>query len=134
MNQIIQQIERDHINKISIANKKNFKVGDDIIVSIYIPSEKGAKSNGGRTQKIIGRCIGIRNEKSTGCTFKVLKLEGTKSVSIFHLYSPLISVAVKTVGYARRAKLNYLIGKSGKALRIRIPKIAKKTNKNKITN
>jgi ribosomal protein L19 len=126
MNQIIQQIERDQINKISNSNKKNFKVGDDIIVSIYIPPEKGSKSTVGRTQKITGRCIGIRNEKSTGCSFKVLKLEGTKSVFIFNLYSPLISVNVKTSGYARRAKLNYLKERSGKGLRIRTKKVAKK--------
>jgi large subunit ribosomal protein L19 len=121
MNQLIQQIEREHIRKISSLDKyKNFNVGDDIIVNITIMGEKGS-----RIQKFTGRCIGIRNKLSSRATFKVLKLEGTKVVRSFPLYSPLISIEVKTKGYARRAKLNYLIAKSGKALRIRMPKIIK---------
>lgn len=130
MNQIIQQIEREFISKINATNKyENLNVGDDIIVNVKIPAEKGAKNTNSRLQKFTGRLIGFRNRLSTGGTFKVLKLEGTKVVRTFSLYSPLISIDVKTRGYARRAKLNYLIKQSGKALRIRTKKVAKKVRK-----
>ena len=130
MNQIIQKIEREFITSINATGKyENLNVGDDIIVNIKIPAEKGAKNTSGRIQKFSGRLIGFRNRLSTGGTFKVLKLEGTKVIRTFSLYSPLISVDVKTKGYARRAKLNYLIEQSGKALRIRIKKTAKKIKK-----
>lgn len=133
MNQIIQQIEGDFIKKIGATDKyKNLNVGDDIIVNVKIPAEKGAKNTAGRIQKFAGRLIGFRNRLSTGATFKVLKLEGTKVIRTFSLYSPLISLEVKTKGYARRAKLNYLINQSGKALRIRIKKVAKKINNRKV--
>lgn len=130
MNQIIQQIEKEFITKINATNKyENLNVGDDIIVNVKIPAEKGAKNTNTRIQKFAGRLIGFRNRLSTACTLKVLKLEGTKVIRTFSLYSPLISIEVKTKGYARRAKLNYLIKQSGKALRIRIKKVAKKVKK-----
>jgi len=121
MHQLIQQIEKEHILQMSSSIKsQGFNVGDDIIVNIKIPDK-----NGFRIQKFTGRCIGIKNKCSTSCSFKVLKLEGTKVVRLFPLHSPLISVDLKTKGYVRRAKLNYLIKQSGKALRIRTPKIVK---------
>lgn len=130
MNQLIQQIEKEHLSIIQKENNnkaKNFNVGDDVIVSVTIPAstEKGARNQNNRVQNITGRCIGIRNKSSSAATFKLLKLDGTKVIMVFSLYSPLISVTVKTAGYARRAKLNYLIARTGKALRIRTKKVIK---------
>ena len=134
MNQIIQQIEKEHINKISFLDKhSNLHVGDDIIVRIQIPTE--GKSTSSRTQKFIGRLIGIKNRLSSACTFKVLKLEGTKVIRIFSLYSPLIEIDVKTQGHARRSKLNYLINRTGKSLRIKTKRVTLKSSlKNKSKN
>ena len=130
MNQIIQQINKEHINTISSPNKHELlHVGDDIIVNIKILADKNAKNTNSRIQKFVGRVIGVKNRLSPSCTFKVLKLEGTKVIRIFSLYSPLISIEIKTPGHSRRAKLNYLIKQSGKALRIRTKKIPKKIHK-----
>lgn len=129
MNQLIQKIEKQHIESLGFSQKRfNFKVGDDIVVKIKVPDK-----NGFRIQNFTGRCIAIKSPISSGSNFTVIKHQGTKVIRIFPMFSPLIEgVEVKTVGYARRAKLYYLKNRSGKSARIREPKIIKekKINKN----
>lgn len=122
MNQLIQQIGREHIARINPINKNdNFNVGDDVAVQVAY----GKTPNVTRSQIFEGRCIGIRNRNSTSATIKVLKLGSIKVIRIFPIYSPSVKITVATKGYARRAKLNYLQYKTGKQARIRIKKIAR---------
>lgn len=124
---LMQEIETKHIASLGFKKKRfQFKVGDDVIVDIKIPDK-----NGFRIQKFIGRCIAITKPNSINSVFTVIKHQGTKVIKKFPMFSPLVdNVAVKTVGFSRRAKLYHLIDKNGKAARIREPKVTKKV-KNK---
>lgn len=132
MNQLIQEIETKHIKSLGFEKKRfAFKVGDDVVVDIKVPDK-----NGFRIQKFTGRCIAITKPNSIRSMFTVIKHhDENRVIRKFPMFSQLVSnVSVKTVGFSRRAKLYHLINKSGKAARIREPKIAKKIKKHNHNN
>lgn len=117
INKIINKIEEDNIQQLGLMNRwQSFNVGDNINVVLEV---LGKDKKTTRYQRIFGRCIGMKNRQSTNGTFKLLDLD-KKITYIFPIYSPDITVTVKTAGKARRAKLNYLKNKSRKEARIKV--------------
>lgn len=96
------------------AQYPDFQPGDRIEVTtrVNIGGEK-------RTRRFEGVCIARRGE-GPDQTFKVRKISfGVGVERLFPLYSPLIeSIEVLSKGKVRRAKLNYLEGRSARKARI----------------
>ena len=92
-----------------------FKAGDSIVVSYKIV--EGAKE---RIQDFKGDVLQIKGS-GAGKTFTVRKISNGVGVErIFPIVSPSIDkIEVLKKGDVRRAKLNYLKGKHGKAARIK---------------
>ena len=93
----------------------DFRVGDTVRVHVRII--EGEKE---RTQAFIGTVIGRRGSGISE-TFTVRRIANNEGVErIFPLHSPKISaVEVVRSGKVRRAKLNYLRGRVGKATRLK---------------
>lgn len=106
----------------TVNNNFKFVPGDSVLVKIR---EKEG-DNKVRYLQIKGIVI---SRKGTGLneSVKLYKVSNDGSAVIsFHLNSPIIEdVQIITRGKARRAKLNYLIGRSGKKARV------KKANSNR---
>jgi large subunit ribosomal protein L19 len=92
-----------------------FRVGDTIRVHVRVI--EGEKE---RIQVFQGIVIGRRGERGRA-TFTIRKISGGIGVErIFPVESPTIaSLEVIREGHVRRAKLFYLRGKKGKAVRVR---------------
>lgn len=93
-------------------SKESFRVGDTI--NVGFKTKEGEKT---RVQHFEGIVI-ARRGSGISKTFTVRKIaSGQVGVErIFPLYSPNISsIAVKTRGKVRRAKLYYLRGRKGRA-------------------
>lgn len=92
-----------------------FKAGDT--VKVYVKIHEGNKS---RIQLFEGVCI-AKQGKGISESFTVRKISYQVGVErIFPIHSPIIDrIEVAKVGKVRRAKLNYLRGRSGKAARIK---------------
>ncbi|MCK4602596.1 MAG: 50S ribosomal protein L19 [Phycisphaerae bacterium] len=93
----------------------DFRVGDTVRVHVRII--EGEKE---RTQTFIGTVIGRRGSGISE-TFTVRRIVNNEGIErIFPLHSPKISaVEVVRSGKVRRAKLNYLKGRVGKATRLK---------------
>jgi len=91
--------------------KYDFNIGDTVDVSVKI--EESGKT---RTQKFRGIVI-ARRGTSVGQTITVRKIsEGIGVERIFPVNSPNVSdIKVVKKGNVRRAKLNYMRGRTGKA-------------------
>ena len=113
MNDLIKKFEAETRKEISAPD---FKAGDTINVSVRI--KEGNKE---RIQNFQGVVIQRSNSGTSGETFTVRKLSSGVGVHrIFPLYSPNIDkIEVIRKGKVRRAKLNYLKGRQGKAARIK---------------
>jgi large subunit ribosomal protein L19 len=113
MNKIIEQYEREEMNKKQIPK---FRPGDTVIVDTKI--KEGSKE---RIQKFEGVVIAKTKRGLAGSTFTVRKISGGKGVEkVFPLYSPLtVKIEVKRRGIVRRAKLYYLRALEGKKARIK---------------
>ena len=110
-NKIIQQIEKDQMNK----ELPEFGPGDSVVVQVKI--KEGDRE---RLQAYEGVVIGKRS-RGLNSSFTVRKIShGVGVERIFPLHSPMIaSIDVKRRGKVRRAKLNYLKNVTGsKAARI----------------
>lgn len=96
------------------AKYPDFQPGDRIEVTTRV--EIGGEK---RTRRFEGVCIARRGEGPDE-TFKVRKISfGVGVERLFPLYSPLIeSIEVLSKGKVRRAKLNYLEGRSARKARI----------------
>ncbi len=96
------------------ADYPDFEPGDRIEVTTRV--EIGGEK---RTRRFEGVCIARRGE-GPDQTFKVRKVSfGVGVERLFPLYSPLIeSIEVLSKGKVRRAKLNYLEGRSAREARI----------------
>ena len=94
----------------------DFGPGDTVNVSVKI--KEGNKE---RVQQFQGVVIQRNNKGSNGETFTVRKISSGIGVHrIFPLHSPSIDkIDVIRRGKVRRAKLNYLKGRQGKAARIK---------------
>ena len=98
------------------AEFPEFNPGDTINVHVRI--KEGNKE---RVQNFQGVVIQRKNSGTSGETFTVRKISSGVGVHrIFPLFSPNIDkIEVVRKGKVRRAKLNYLKGRQGKAARIK---------------
>ena len=111
MNPIIEQIEKESM-KSSITP---FNIGDT--VKVYVKVVEGDKE---RIQAYEGTCIA---KKGSGIreTFTVRRITyGCGVEKTFPLHSPkVVAVDVIRVGKVRRAKLNYIRSRVGKASKVK---------------
>src|SRR5277367_1456464 len=116
-NRILENVEAPYLKK----NVPQFDVGDSVDVSTRII--EGDKE---RIQVFSGTVI-MRKGRGINETFTVRRIVNNEGVErIFPLHSPYISkVTVRRSGESRRAKLFYLRGRVGKAVRL--------TEKRKVT-
>lgn len=93
-----------------------FKAGDT--VNVHVKIKEGGKE---RIQQFQGVVIQRRGTNSNGESFTVRKVSNGVGVErIFPITSPSIDkIEVVKKGKVRRAKLNYLKGRQGKAARIK---------------
>src|SRR5437764_10147262 len=109
-NLIIQSVEQPHLKK----EVPQFQVGDSVDVATRII--EGEKE---RIQVFSGTVI-MKKGRGINETFTVRRIVNNEGVErIFPLHSPFISkVTVRRSGESRRAKLFYLRGRVGKAVRL----------------
>ncbi|OSQ39416.1 50S ribosomal protein L19 [Thalassospira mesophila] len=114
-NAIIQQIEKDQLDKISAKRAvPEFDAGDT--VRVHLKVVEGTRE---RIQQFEGVCIARKN-RGLNSSFTVRKIASGEGVErIFQNYSPAIDkIEVVRRGDVRRAKLYYLRGRTGKSARI----------------
>ncbi|MFZ0036814.1 MAG: 50S ribosomal protein L19 [Candidatus Acidiferrales bacterium] len=97
----------------------NFRPGDTIRVNVILKEGEGEKEKE-RVQAFEGVVMQRRGELA-GASFTVRRVTfGIGVERIFPMHSPMISsIDVVHQGRVRRAKLNYLRGRKGKAARIK---------------
>ena len=107
MSNIIEKINKSQLK----ADRGAFNVGDTICVHTIV--KEGDKE---RVQKFTGIVMGFRGT-DINANFTVRRISYGEGVErVFPLHSPRIAkVTVENAGSVRRAKLNYLRGRSGKA-------------------
>ena len=95
----------------------HFRPGDTVRVHVRLKEAEGEKE---RIQPFEGVVMQRRGELA-GASFTVRRVSfGIGVERIFPLHSPMISsIEVVRQGRVRRAKLNYLRGRKGKAARIK---------------
>ena len=126
---ILQKFEKKQLAKWSKDRKiSEFDIGDTVSVSVKIQET--------RTQDFTGIVIAKKN-RGINSSFLVRALIHKVWVERrFMLYSPVITaIKILKKGVVRRAKLYYLRGKTGKAVRIPEKKIIKpitKSTKSKV--
>ena len=112
-NRYIESFEQAQIEAKDIPD---FRAGDTVRLGVEI--KEGDKK---RVQAYEGVVIAVRGQ-GTGKTFTVRKI-GANSVGVERVF-PVYSDSLKTIavirkGKVRRAKLNYLRGRRGKAAKIK---------------
>lgn len=113
MKPIIAKVQESQLRK----DIPSFRPGDTIRVHVRLKEGEGDKE---RIQPFEGVVMGRRGEFS-GASFTVRRVSfGIGVERIFPLHSPMISsIEVVRQGRVRRAKLNYLRSRKGKAARIK---------------
>jgi len=108
---IIEELEREQMNR----EVPDFAPGDTLVVKVKVK-----EGNRERLQAFEGICIAKRN-RGLNSAFTVRKMSHGEGVErVFQTYSPaLAGIQVKRRGDVRRAKLYYLRGRTGKAVRIK---------------
>jgi len=111
---IIQQLEKEQVEKLSAGKEIPDFAGDTVLVNVKVV--EGDKT---RIQAYEGVCIG-RSGRGLNENFTVRKISYGEGVErVFPLYAPMIdSIKVVRRGKVRRAKLYYLRGLRGKKARI----------------
>ena len=112
---IIQQYEAEQIARLTAERAvPSFIAGDTLRVAVKVV--EGERT---RVQNFEGVCI-ARANKGVGSSFTVRKISFGEGVErVFPLYSPIIeNIEVVRRGAVRRAKLDYLRGRTGKSARI----------------
>jgi len=120
---LIQILEQEEIARLTGEQPRpEFAPGDTVVVNVNV-----VEGNRKRVQAYEGVVIAKRN-RGLNSSFIVRKISSGEAVErTFQLYSPQIaSIEVKRRGDVRRAKLNYLRNRSGKAARIK-EKLVRKT-------
>ena len=107
MSKIIEKINNSQLK----TDRNGFNVGDSICVHTIV--KEGDKE---RIQKFTGVVIG-RKGTAINASFTVRRISYGEGVErVFPLHSPRISkITVENKGSVRRAKLNYLRDRTGKA-------------------
>lgn len=113
MKPIIAKVQESQLRKDLTA----FRPGDTIRVNVRLKEGEGDKE---RIQPFEGVVMSRRGELLSE-TFTVRRVSfGIGVERIFPIHSPMISsIQVVRQGRVRRAKLNYLRGRKGKAARIK---------------
>lgn len=111
MNEIIKKIEEEQLK----ADVPEFSVGDT--VKVYAKVKEGQRE---RTQVFEGVVL-KRQGGSTRETFTVRKFSNGVGVEkTWPVHSPIVEkVEIVRLGKVRRAKLNYLRGRVGKAAKVK---------------
>lgn len=111
MNELIREIEQEQLKEVV----PEFHVGDT--VKVYARIKEGQRE---RTQVFEGVVL-KRQGGSNRETFTVRKLSNGVGVEkTWPLHSPIVEkVEVVRLGKVRRAKLNYLRGRVGKAAKVK---------------
>ena len=112
---LLQTLEAEQIAKFNETKKiPDFRPGDTLKVGVKVV--EGERT---RVQNYEGVCI-ARSNKGMGSNFTVRKISFGEGVErVFPLYSPNVeSIEVFRKCAARRAKLYYLRGRTGKSARI----------------
>ena len=112
---LIQTLEAEAIAHFNETKKiPEFRPGDTIKVGVKVV--EGERT---RVQSFEGVCI-ARANRGMGSSFTVRKISFGEGVErVFPLYSPNVdSIDVVRRGVVRRAKLDYLRGRTGKSARI----------------
>jgi len=115
MNPILVKAQQAQLRK----DLPNFRPGDTIRVNVILKEADGEKEKE-RVQPFEGVVMQRRGQLA-GASFSVRRVTfGIGVERIFPLHSPTISsIDVVHQGRVRRAKLNYLRGRKGKAARIK---------------
>ena len=110
MHSLVEKIERKHMKRMV----PQFSVGDQ--VKVFTKIIEGEKE---RVQMYQGTVVS-RKGKGSAVTFTVSRISfGYASEKVFQLHSPNITnIEVLSKGIVRRAKLNYLRGKLGRAAKV----------------
>jgi len=113
MKPIIAKVQESQIRK----DLPSFRPGDTVRVNVRLKEGEGEKE---RIQPFEGVVMSRRGEMS-GESFTVRRVSfGVGVERIFPVHSPMIgSIEVVRQGRVRRAKLNYLRARKGKAARIK---------------
>ena len=115
MKKWIERVETPRLEKIKSENRSSISVGDTVKVGVQI--REGDRT---RVQNYQGTIIRRHNNgiKSTITVRRIF--QGVGIERIFPLYSPaIVKVEVVAQGKVRRAKLNFLRNKKGKAARLK---------------
>ena len=112
MHSLVKKIERKHMKR----KVPTFNIGDQ--VKVHTKIVEGEKE---RIQMYQGTVV-AKSGKGVSVTFTVSRISfGYANEKVFQLHSPnIINIEVLSKGIVRRAKLNYLRGKLGKAAKVRM--------------
>jgi len=113
---IIENIEKEQMEKLTAGkNLPNFKPGDTL--KVHTKVKEGDRE---RIQIYEGVCIARKND-GLNSSFTVRKISFGEGVErVFPLYSPNVAkIEVARIGKVRRAKLNYLRDRVGKAAKVK---------------
>ena len=115
MKPIIAMVQKSQLRK----DHPNFRPGDTVRVNVRLREGEGEKEKE-RLQPFEGVVMSRRGELS-GESFTVRRVSfGVGVERIFPVHSPMIgSIEIVRTGRVRRAKLNYLRARKGKAARIK---------------
>jgi large subunit ribosomal protein L19 len=113
MNPIVHKAQQSQIRK----DHPNFRPGDTVKINVRLKEGEGDKE---RIQPFEGVVMSRRGEL-LGESFTVRRVSfGIGVERIFPVHSPMISsIEIVQAGRVRRAKLNYLRKRKGKAARIK---------------
>ena len=115
MNKWVQRVENPRLEELKSENRSSVSIGDTVKVGVQI--REGERT---RVQNYQGTIIRRHNNglKSTITVRRIF--QGVGIERIFPLYSPaIVKIEVLAQGKVRRAKLNYLRNKKGKAARLK---------------
>ena len=115
MNKWIQKVDAPRLEELKSENRSSINIGDTVRVGVQI--REGDRT---RVQNYQGTIIRRHNNgiKSTITVRRIF--QGVGIERIFPLYSPaIVKVEVVAQGKVRRAKLNFLRNKKGKAARLK---------------
>ena len=115
MNKWIQKIETPQLEKLKSEEKSSVNIGDTVKIGVQI--REGDRT---RVQNYQGTIIRRHNNglKSTITVRRIF--QGVGIERIFPLYSPaIVKIEIIAQGKVRRAKLNFLRNKKGKAARLK---------------
>ena len=115
MNKWVQRVETPRLEELKSENRSSVSVGDTVKVGVQI--REGDRT---RVQNYQGTVI-RQHKNGVKSTFTVRRVfQGIGIERIFPLYSPaIVKIEVLAQGKVRRAKLNYLRNKKGKAARLK---------------